>query len=796
MSLVCDLGEKTQNIKEGLIGSKAFNLLKLRENGVSVPAGFILTASLYKERDKINLEEILSKYLGGLKSNYLMVRSSAVGEDGIEHSFAGQLDSFQVSNNVKDVLSGVHKCWESIGNSRVLTYSESSKIDLKEMAVIVQEMIEPEFSGVLFTDAPDSPGKKLIEYVAGHCEKLVSGEVTPTSIYLPTTDYQNDFTKKLDKISDDIFSIYNTHQDIEWAYQNEKIYIVQSRPITHQSRRISWSSTNVNENYPEKLSPLLYSVARRSYYHYFYNLCEDFRIRIPFEERGYYYNIIGTWGEKMYYNMSAIHQIIALTPFKGLLSKSFDNFVGYQKEFKILKKENQLKSKIKFIYSTIEKYISLDSYVERIENRVTEYVKKDSNLSLFALFHEFLELRFNTWRYAACADFFAMITHGALGKFLQYIHFSESMGLQNKLVQSIPDLISNKPIFELWNLKKYIEKQEYTDLFTKQSADEIWKILNSENEHEEILIKINRYLNDWGFRCSGELMLFTENYSENPLLLIEMLKAFITSHEQQGPEYLFDIKHKEQVQTLKKTCAEVIDMHGILKGMIYTIILKRLVKATMFSISSRERVRLKQAHMYFQFKKVCLSIEKSLRAKGILNHEKDIFFLEYDEISRILNEEYIDKDYLQELIKIRKIRFEKVDEYPENFHGDNSNFLNAYYDQDIIEGEQVEGTYKGLPACGGVITGRIVVLESVTQINQIKKGDILVTKQTDPGWICAFPLISGLIVERGGMLSHGAIVAREFGIPAIVGIKSITTILQTGDMVLLDGNKGIVECQK
>ena len=72
----------------------------------------------------------------------------------------------------------------------------------------------------------------------------------------------------------------------------------------------------------------------------------------------------------------------------------------------------------------------------------------------------------------------------------------------------------------------------------------------------------------------------------------------------------------------------------------------------------------------------------------------------------------------------------------------------------------------------------------------------MVTKQTDPGWICAFPLISGLIVERGGMLSHGAIVAREFGIPAIVGIKSITTILQTGDMVLLDGNKGIVECQK
>ena len=104
--------------------------------------------------------------------------------------------------------------------------------------------------------------------------------------------------------------------------------------------------------------------------------------------------------------------------------------------------------------------------------------------------------------------------------------------------------------------------------------------------------------------------------------------------------------------------------------------------------------------------------------------------------------------------------------------------------------------YAGLPACGGTVTARAVNLESIHDIGQLRRGDVLVTKQTDPGWICAFPLISGLIVERGGMLSHGAIVAREFGIPAVVGLKDITKIINTDDIVSVDGNQGLVECHR
>jgi pyruvate,water dikinase len=213
----------------------------------------------------------------------------------------------------------------------------------------------------------------------------------------------------------------------------------------------------------------------------------------------------------------------------------------------------------------------------------------------------------------------------------------------------------------------------------------------------------------------------------------------------------------------------------------------------MFSISCRERVRLKQARLYFEFKKTCLEFGDQLERIGVLNKQSDIFFLEYDEISRLLNEEFIDKEYYKDLVQIRHKKFKRAEEFPENFHGNNSSYLNHYINQDDNV-NVVDGVFSGLAACGGCISARAVVLDSIHEIHKLKKGDILITKQTDPGWICAFPLISGLVVERGGMLSHGAIVAREFGIPAVVGIKGITEEIKTNDFIKIDGNKGTVEC--
>jgi phosphoenolpyruvate synthase/pyruvate phosphate dikinase len=793
VSYLIPFTDGSRNCSPETIGSKAYNLIHLLELGIKVPPGFVISSEFKALDSKKEIEDLIKENLEKLKTPFLMVRSSGVGEDGADFSYAGQLDSFQVKNNMTDIVTSIQKCHESLGNERLETYSDHNHQKVINMGIIVQEMIEPEFAGVLFTQAPNSPYQKMIEYVEGHCEKLVSGEVTPETLYIPNEkNVLPVFVPKLVEISNKILNVYKTHQDIEWAYKNEEVFIVQTRPITTKANWISWSSTNVNENYPDKLSPLLYSIARRSYYHYFNNLGEKLGIPTIASDEGMFFNIIGEWGGKMYYNMSSIHGVIALTPFRSLIGKSFDDFVGYQKEIQTETSFSTRFLRFKFSCKVIYHAWDLKYKVRRIENLIDSYKLNRHNKSICESYHEFLGLRFNDWINASFADFFAMLSHGGLGKFLNSLSIENANGLQNNLVQSIPGLISNEPIFELWEIKKYVLNNNFQFVFDNEDNEKILKRIETEKEFSSLNKMISTYLETWGFRCSGELTFLTDNFSEDPIPFVSMLKSYIGA-ESHDPKDQFYLKHLEQKKILKELKIEINHKYIFFKAIPLTFVLSFLVKFTMFSISCRERVRLKQACMYYEFKKSCMELAKRLTQKNILTKEKDIFFLEYDEISRILNEEYVDKSYIQELIKLRYDKFEKGTEFPENFYGNNQQFANIYSDQDETYNPK-DGVFLGMPACGGVIKARAVVLDSVHEIHKLKKGDILITKQTDPGWICAFPLISGLVVERGGMLSHGAIVAREFGIPAVVGIKGITTQIKTNDIISIDGNKGTVEC--
>ncbi|MBL4705731.1 MAG: hypothetical protein JKY54_14495 [Flavobacteriales bacterium] len=195
--------------------------------------------------------------------------------------------------------------------------------------------------------------------------------------------------------------------------------------------------------------------------------------------------------------------------------------------------------------------------------------------------------------------------------------------------------------------------------------------------------------------------------------------------------------------------------------------------------------------MYYKFKVLVKEIGKDAVSKGGLKNQDDIFFLTYKEIGELISSSGMFE--AKQLVIDRKVAFsvESSKEFPQHFA---TNFGER---PDLVEKEisLVEGAteFTGLAASGGRIRARVKVLESVLEGEKINKGDILVTKQTDPGWAMVFPLIGGLIVERGGALSHGAIVAREFGIPAVIGIEGITEILKDNDEVILDGDVGKIQ---
>jgi pyruvate,water dikinase len=791
------------------VGGKAFNLSFLTQKKIPVPTGFVVPNSVYTaykkgEITQADLKKGLKKIIGRLKSKYIMVRSSAIGEDSEDNSFAGQLDSYQADNELDAIIENILKCWASLDNERVKVYQEQKNYYLQGIGVVVQEMIEPEYSGVLFTKDPGGEASMYLEYVEGHAEKLVQGEVDPERLYLShDIDVENvPFdVKKLVELTHSILDIYKqVPQDIEWTYKEEQIYFVQSRPITKIKEKVYWSNTNVNENYPEKLSPLIYSIARQSYYFYFKNLA----IKLGAlgsgvsKKEAEFYSIIGLWGDRMYYKMSSIHSVINLSPFESLTKKSFDHFVGYLKENKLQFQHWKIIQKINFVLRILVYGIRLPRFVAYMERTILNYRSKAENAKhlsdLNILYHEFLDIRFNQWYRASFADLFAMLTHGALGKLCQQINPEKYMGYQNGLIQAIPNLISNRPIHELWEINGLIDQEEaFRALFESTSAEEVWSTLQAESKYLPLKTRIDRYLSEWGFRCSGELTFLSENYIERPESFIQLLLHYRQSGPE-NPSLLFKQKRVEQDELYSRINKEIDGLEGknSLSKFLTKIALSFLVKFTSYSISCRERVRLKQAELYYRFKNICRRLATHSKFRDFLGNQNDIFYLEYPEISRILAGDEMDHEYLKQLIELRKAKIDRSEQQTDNFYTFFEDKDQRTFGQDTSEYKEGDKSLKGLPACGGTITGQIKVLETVHELNKIKKGDILVTRQTDPGWISIFPLISGLIIEKGGMLSHGAIVAREFGHPAVVGIANVTEILKDGQVVTIDGDLGII----
>ena len=805
-------------VDANLYGAKAAHLSKMKRAGFPVPDGFVISAAAFvsffiEKSDMAGLIAEIRSEVERVGAKKYMVRSSAIGEDSDENSFAGQLDSFISSSEESAIISHLQKCWASYNKENVRVYEKHSGRKLKGMGVIIQQLIEPDFAGVIFTRSHLKEGQLLVEFVEGHAEKLVSGESTPKSFHYSSKEsfHEKDYLPELKKglaIAEQIEQLYGSPTDIEWAIKDGVFYVVQARPITSKikEKEVYWSNTNLNENYPDPISPLLYSIARDSYYYYFKNLSRLFRV--PPEEirklETAYANVIGIFGCKMYYNMSSIHEIFSASPFSQLLIKSFDNFVGYTAESKGIKKDFPARQKLSFLKEFISLSLSLDRNVNEFENIVDAYSRQFKQAvvmeDLRSCFHGFIETRMHSWYRASLADFFAMTYHGLLGKFCSAYYGDDATGIQNKLIQAIPGLISTKPIIDMYDvIVKIRNNKEAFDNFKKLGARDFLIWLRDNSSAEAILASVDSYLENWGYRCSGELMLTSENYIERPDSFIAILQQYEKLPDQ-NPEKIIQEKFLEAAAAKKDFRKTILKKTWWFfpKALLQIGLLNFFIKRASDAIAYRERVRLKQALLYFRFKQVLQRIEKQFIKSGLIKQEGDILFFTYPEISEHLAASSMLFKIAPRFTEERKSEFLQASalNYPADFYTGSGTYAAP---AEVLQKDKIsvkEGSLTGMCACGGLIEGRAKVLSTVLEAGKLERGDILVTRQTDLGWVVVFPLISGLIVERGGMLSHGAIVSREFGIPAIVGVDAATTRIKDGDRLILNANTGeITICQ-
>ena len=388
-----------------------------------------------------------------------------------------------------------------------------------------------------------------------------------------------------------------------------------------------------------------------------------------------------------------------------------------------------------------------------------------------------------------------MIHYKVLGGITQKFYGEKSIGMHNTLVQAIPGLMSSEPLNDTYDIVQKIKgMNELKSFFYSHSSEEVYQEIQENPNYSNIKKSLDAYLKKWGFRCSGELMFFNTNYIEEPAKFIELLEVYM-SQNAQDPREVIAVKDRERKQAMRNFAWKIIKKRTIFfpVSIVEVGVLYLSANLCKQAISCRERVRYKQAKMYYYFKTIVKKIGAKLKEENKIELIDDLFFMSYKEIGELLSSSAMFSKDFNKVIQERRARF-KIEsnlEYPENF-----TTIFGERPDSIMEKISFNGNFKehhGLAVSGGRIKAKVKVLGSVLESAKLNKGDILVTKQTDPGWAMVFPLIGGLIVERGGALSHGAIVAREFGIPAVIGIANITEILKDNDEVILDGDLGNIQ---
>lgn len=774
----------------------------------------------------------------------LIFRSSALGEDSRENSFAGQLDSIATDNaksHREACRDALLKCWASFWGTRSVGYQLNRDALLGGMSVMVQPYINSALSGVLFTSHPVSAGLKdrgdaiLLECIPGRGEELVSGKRDPHRflLYPHEKDLEvlqigpgGDGTSFLEtwkpgiealvKIARRIAHDTGRSQDIEWTIDiSGQLYILQSRPVTTQAlrndRSVVWSNVNVNENFPEALTPFLMSFARKGYYHYFRNLAVLLGISPGIRERlePDFANSIGFHRSRMYYNLTSIYRCLSAFPLPDLAKRYWDSFIGiYDLPYEDIPETLLPASKMlrcaylgKILIRAFVLILHLPYYVRRFEDRIDRHIRmcSENQKQCTVRGHKkdierFIDIRMHRWKDPSLADALAMFGYGLLQSCIGRYAPSRSGNIHLLLI-GISDLASHGSQQALWEITQLIRgNPRLTGLFSGNAALEVLSALENDEGDIAFHAALKRYQDQWGYRISGELLLTKPGYDEVPEKLVELLKGYLNA-SLPSPEEQVRIqtaRRREATQQVMK-CME--NSSGILKASFCKTITRLSIVLAQQGIKYRERVRLKQARLYNQCRRSLLGLGSLFKKDGLVKDREDALFLAFSEIKHLSS--CHTPGITQELVRRRRARYEKDGKttVPDAFCLPDGQDYSPEQQRPVWfedDAEMSDSILTGYSACEGKVIGRVRILPDISSIGMIQRGDILVTRQTDPGWAPAFPLISGLILERGGMLSHGAIVAREYGIPTLVGVTDATTRLIDGQLVLLDADRSAI----
>jgi phosphohistidine swiveling domain-containing protein len=767
-------------------GGKGGTLARLYQAGYPVPAGFvILPAAFAGDELTANAWTQVQQRLQRMRQNghggAFAVRSSALSEDSAFASFAGEFETVLDVHTDDMVRAAIHTVRRSRHSERVRAYSRAQGIDeAHDMAVVVQRLVRADISGVLFTANPvtGSHAEMMGNFVHGFGEELVSGEAEPYTFTLQRPkglyegpDALKPHARKLYKMASRLQKELEGPQDIEWAIAGGQVFLLQSRPVTtlrgHDPATgewndsltgdFLWSRNNFGEARPDVMTPLTWSVSSGIY--------EKMTFLPGYSMAG---NICG----RFYANISVMASMVvamgkdldaAMEQMQGLLGHAPPGIevpvlpIPRSALLFALPTMIRLGIKEKQGGKKVPAFLAENpGWCRRMQELCQEASRGDELVRL--------------WQ-AELQPYFEGIVWIMGGG---YAPFEGSMKLRGELIELVGEPDANTLLSNLSDETSLDGGPNLMDSMGPVVG--ISKLAKGEMSRQE-------YLERYGHRGPREMELAAPRPAEDPEWLDHQLAEFSRSPVD------VDVLLARQRDAYKAAWLRLVEHHPKKARS-----LKRRIEGVGPAARMREAVRSEVTRLYGVIR------AWALRAGQLAGLGDDVFFLYLDELLGVLS----GHDTATKHIPARKEtyqRYEALPPYPTLIRGRFDPFQWAadpdrrhdIYDAYAPVPASTSDTITGFAGAAGRVEGTVRVLEGPEQGDQLQPGEILVAVTTNVGWTPLFPRAGAVVTDVGAPLSHAAIVARELGIPAVVGCVSATTRLRTGDRVRVDGGQGVVK---
>lgn len=830
------------NIPRNKVGGKAYNLSHLSKlDNICVPKWICLSIDLfydflsdnrkeyedllnnYEEQNRSKIikiieekeftEELKEKINGEIKNVFdkntkLAVRSSAIDEDSVQFSFAGMLESYLNVENDDNIFEYIKKCYISCFSERIMQYRLKNNLVNSNIsvAVIIQEMVEADYAGVIYTINPktNNPDEVQISMVKGLGESLVSGQENSMDFVVDVFDnilkkdnneIDEEIVKELSKKAHIIENSYKIKrpQDIEYAIKNNKIYILQCRIVANynfidkRKYRTILDNSNIIESYSGVTTPLTFTFAKDVYSKIYHQTLKNFFIKddVINAIEDDLNNMLHFFENKIYYKLNSWYKMTLLYPGYEKNKGYMENMMGVKtplKETSTQANNRLIKIYIRYIYKMLrmkkDSKIFLNKFNEVTKPYNNNKFEGKSNKELLKIYDDIEKQILNDFTTPIANDMGAMVFYGMLTDSLKKHKVEDYEGILSSILSKQGNVESVKQTTDLLEIVSIIKKDKVLmDKFLNNEID-----LDSE---EEIVKRLNEYILKFGSRSMEELKLETITMQEDSSFLFKTINNYLMIEEN---------KNKRNITNETSDNEELEKERQVYKyyNFISRFYIKTLIKITKYFIRNRECLRLRRTYIYAIVRNIYLRIGKNLENDKIIDNYRDVFYLEKEEIIDIINGKSIKN--IKELINKRK------EEYLDNkdketyermyFYGEitRENMLPIYNEQEKNSNSNV---LKGVAGGGKVVEGIVKYVEEPTDVDI--NGYILMAKRTDPGWTILFPMAKAIIIERGSVLSHSAVIAREMGITLVVGVRGLTEQIKDGTKVRVDGINGTIE---